>query len=356
MKSVSEIIVSLISKHECVIVPEWGGFISSAQSAQISNNIYKILPPYYNILFNQDLKHNDGLLASELIKTLNVDYPTALAYIDNFVSESKISLNLNKRVDWIGLGYFYINAESKVQFVQEIASGSFIDFIGLSELNLNPLQEKTISTEAPLVNKLPKKEDSNNEPKVRSLEINTWLKRAAVLIPAGIAIGFSVYFGVKSNQNTSFANLNPFANVSPLYQDIDYLPKQESATAHLNIKDSAGVFNLDLVSKPNIKPLIVKVEAIADSTRTVNLSLTKVQTPAVENYHVVAGCFSDINNANNFIADLKTKGFNPMIAGQTPTGMYRISLGGFDTRSDADILAQKAKSNLTGVWVWKKSI
>lgn len=356
MKSVAEIIVSLISKHECVIVPDWGGFISSAQPAQLNSNTNKIIPPYYNLLFNQDLRHNDGLLASELIKALGVDYPTALAYIDNFVSESKTALNINKRVDWNGLGYFYINAESKIQFVQDTASGTFIDFIGLSELNLNPLQEKTTSEETPLIKKLPSKKDNNKETPVRTFEINTWLKRAAVLVPAGIAIGFSVYFGVKSNQNTSFANLNPFASVSPLYQDIDYLPKQESNEASLNIKDSSGIFNLDLVSKPNIKPLIVKVEAIADSTRTVNLSLTKVQTPAVENYHVVAGCFSDINNANNFIADLKTKGFNAVIAGQTPTGMYRISLGGFDTRSGADILAQKAKGNLSGVWVWKKSI
>ena len=52
----------LLQKHNCVIVPEFGGFIANYKSAVIDTVNNRINPPSKSVLFNPNLVNNDGLL------------------------------------------------------------------------------------------------------------------------------------------------------------------------------------------------------------------------------------------------------------------------------------------------------
>ena len=61
-KSVVHYISELLFLHDCVIVPEFGGFIGNRKSAQLNKTTNSLTPPSKQILFNTNLKTNDGLL------------------------------------------------------------------------------------------------------------------------------------------------------------------------------------------------------------------------------------------------------------------------------------------------------
>ena len=56
-------IESLLLKHDCVIVPDFGGFVTQQVSARYVEDEGLFLPPYRSVGFNGCLKLNDGLLA-----------------------------------------------------------------------------------------------------------------------------------------------------------------------------------------------------------------------------------------------------------------------------------------------------
>ena len=56
-------IEDLLYRNECVVIPNFGAFITSLNSAQANNN-GMILPPSKSISFNNKLQKNDGVLAN----------------------------------------------------------------------------------------------------------------------------------------------------------------------------------------------------------------------------------------------------------------------------------------------------
>ena len=62
--NLSKYIVDLLVKNNCVIVPNFGGFIANYNPAIIDELRHKIYPPSKRILSNPNLLSNDGLLAN----------------------------------------------------------------------------------------------------------------------------------------------------------------------------------------------------------------------------------------------------------------------------------------------------
>ena len=61
-------ISDLLEDHDCVIIPDFGGFIGNYASARINPVNHRIDPPFRKITFNKLLVHNDGLLAAYIAK------------------------------------------------------------------------------------------------------------------------------------------------------------------------------------------------------------------------------------------------------------------------------------------------
>ncbi|WP_165040317.1 SPOR domain-containing protein [Dysgonomonas sp. ZJ709] len=65
----------LLPRHNCVIIPDFGGFITNIEPAKYTNN--KILPPTYTISFNKELGHDDGILISHIHRNECISYNIA---------------------------------------------------------------------------------------------------------------------------------------------------------------------------------------------------------------------------------------------------------------------------------------
>ena len=65
-KSVAHYISELLFLHDCVILPEFGGFVGNKQSAILNTATGALTPPTKQIVFNKNLNTNDGLLISHI--------------------------------------------------------------------------------------------------------------------------------------------------------------------------------------------------------------------------------------------------------------------------------------------------
>ena len=61
---IANYISDLLYRYDCVIVPDFGGFVANRIGAQVNNFTHTFSPPTKQITFNGLLKHNDGLLAN----------------------------------------------------------------------------------------------------------------------------------------------------------------------------------------------------------------------------------------------------------------------------------------------------
>ena len=107
-------ISELLYRYECVIVPDFGGFIVNNKSATIDslNNI--LSPPFKQITYNGHLKNNDGLLANYIASVDNISYECALNYIRFEIEEWQQKLK-NTDIDLEGVGSFSL-VEDKLHF------------------------------------------------------------------------------------------------------------------------------------------------------------------------------------------------------------------------------------------------
>ena len=57
-------ISDLLYRYECVIIPEFGAFLTQPVSAKVDISSNTFYPPKKVLSFNEQLKNNDGLLAN----------------------------------------------------------------------------------------------------------------------------------------------------------------------------------------------------------------------------------------------------------------------------------------------------
>ena len=92
-----EIIVELILEHNCVIIPSFGGFVSKDIGASIDFVKGTILPPSKHLLFNIQLKNNDGLLTAAMSRAQGITFLEANELISKTVHNIQSDLSSGKK-------------------------------------------------------------------------------------------------------------------------------------------------------------------------------------------------------------------------------------------------------------------
>ena len=83
---VSESIAQLLLRHNCVIIPNLGGFIGNYTPSKIMLHTNKVVPPSKALLFNNNLVNNDGLLIQHLAEENYKSYQESQGIVNQFVS------------------------------------------------------------------------------------------------------------------------------------------------------------------------------------------------------------------------------------------------------------------------------
>ncbi len=133
----------LLHEHNCVIIPDLGGFVVNAIPSQKDDNNV-LLPPTCELVFNRDLTHNDGLLAESYMKTYDLSFERAMWSIENEVIELKHILRDKNYLDLDKLGSFSLTDDNRFTY----KPGIFVrpEYFGLSAIELKEFAviQKTI--------------------------------------------------------------------------------------------------------------------------------------------------------------------------------------------------------------------
>lgn len=368
-------ISELLYHYDCVIIPEFGGFITNYKPAALDSRLHIFHPPSKEVSFNRNLVKNDGLLANFLAEQGEITFEEANALIKKEVEQYFSELNHGKRVTFKKVGIIYRDQGHNLRFQPSHEVNFLKDSFGLGQLFAMPVSkpaqapEKTVVVEKPQPQETPviaidhsavaAKKPAISEPEEKH-HSRRWIWAAAIALPF-LAYGGWLLSSADLSQpaNLSIADLNPFgpkeipvhkARTTPFewheepeaLNDIEALLQSDEEIVHIAFteEDTAGI------------PVRLKEPVVVEAV-PVN---TYVATPEIltMRYHVVGGCFSELKNAHNLVDSLRAKGYPAYILDQHK-GLYRVTFGNFARRREAlDVLAEVKAREMQGAWLLVK--
>ncbi len=359
---VEKIAKELLLEEDCVVIPEFGGFVSSYRAAinEPSKNI--LLPPGKHISFNAKLSKNDGLLAKCISEKLGITYKEALESIAIRVEFWRNELETKHYLEFENLGSFILNKEGNLVF-EQFNETNFLDTsFGLTNVHAIPVERVglTQTIERGLANK-------QAQPRMYKLAMGT---------VAAVCIGFlgAGLFFTGETDNTA-TQMSVISVGSSSVEQNDIIVGQSTVTAK---KPLEVVEKVKIIFNREEQKLLENTGHIGDN---VNLAVVKAlkeekeareklfEVPTKEatvrvadlvakdisnNYHVIAGCFGVERNANKLVRRLKAKGYPAVLAGKSNSGLFRVAYGSFGTRIKALKALAKAKlSHNSKAWIAK---
>jgi len=131
----------LLQHHNCVIVPEFGGFVANYKSAVVELHRKKIHPPSKSILFNPLLTNNDGLLGNYVAQKQEIQYPAAIEYVNSEVANWRTELEEGQRIELGEIGFLY-QENDKIHFEQSREVNLLLQAYGMKSIDFVDFSKK----------------------------------------------------------------------------------------------------------------------------------------------------------------------------------------------------------------------
>ncbi len=321
----------LLFCHDCVIVPQWGGFLTHYRGARLDEVRKLVHPPAKDLSFNRHLVRNDGLLADHLAKREGIGFDVATARIDAEVAGWREALDRSGRLELPHIGIFFRDAEHNLQFDPDKRANYLKDAFGLRPLTALPVERVQ---PIPLVRKLEEvRAEVVNETRRAPMY---WAAAAVAAVLFGTAALWAFRMGGSHDAQWSGVGVldaGPAARYVPPAQ-ASVLPV--TTTTPFTLPDSTGVHTIPLGPGDSVSLTVDlggAVElAVADSTAVVVRPVATSAEPG--RYHVVGGCFAQPENADKMLAELVAKGFPARRLPQRGQ-LHPVVYGSYATRNDA---------------------
>ena len=289
---IDHFISDLLYRYDCVIVPNFGGFVTNKIGATVNHYTHTFYPPTKKLSFNKLLQHNDGLLANYIASVENCTFKEANSIIASSVSLWKNNLQTTGTFYIANVGQFSLNNEKQIIFEPTSKTNYLTESFGLSSVHSLAI-ERYKEKVKPLV--FEEKKKSKTPIYIR------YAATAAILVTLGF-VGWNQY---NENRQQEIA----------ITQEKALEQKIQSATFVIN------------------NPL-----------PTINLHVTKV---AKQKYHIIAGAFQIKENADKKVRQLKRKGFDAQILGKNKWGLTQVAFASFTDKNEAINALRKIKRDVS---------
>ncbi|MFK5879784.1 MAG: SPOR domain-containing protein [Flavobacteriaceae bacterium] len=281
-------ISDLLYRYECVIVPNFGGFISNETSAKVNHFTHTFYPPSKKITFNSHLKHNDGLLANYIASVDKISFSEAVKSIDTIVEKWKSTL-LVEAIEIQKIGSISLNKEGNLLFDPAVSENYLTTAFGLNSFS------------SPAVKRLEYKEQVRQLETIAPVIISEKRRKTPVLLKyaATAAIIFALgSFGWNTYNNNQ-------------YQEQLLAEQKQQNAVEQKIQQATFV--------------------IENPLPTITLNVAK----EIKNYHVIAGAFRDPLNANKKVSQLIEQGYDAQILGVNKWNLTTVSYASYSDRLEA---------------------
>lgn len=289
-------IAELLYRHQCVIVPNFGAFLTETITATLDEATHCFYPPRKVISFNSNIKNNDGLVANHMALSGKSTYDEAVFAIEKAVENWKISLENNSKVILKNIGEISLNADKNAVFVPTETTNYLASSFGLSSY-VSPMVKREVKQHF---------EENNIEiPEEKEVEVIAlnpekrnrfvYLKYAAIFV---VGLAGAGILGYNWNEN-------------------------RVATQTI------------LVEKAVQKQVQNKLQ---EATFFVSSPLPSVTLTVKEeklSYHVVVGAFRNEQNAKKTYESLISKGFDARRITANKYGLHPVLSGSYATREEA---------------------
>ncbi|MDA9277395.1 SPOR domain-containing protein [Polaribacter sp.] len=290
--TVEKYINELLYRYDCVIVPNFGGFITNKIGAKVNSFTHTFHPPTKQITFNTHLKQNDGLVVSYIAAVENISFEKALAKINASVASWNESLK-NGAVVFENIGALAFNAEKQLIFEPQKEHNFLTNSFGLSTVSSPAIKHPVPAN-------------------ISKSVIPLFAKYAATVVVL-LSLGFIVRNGYQERQ-----------------QEQMYASQKEA----IDKKIQAATF------------------VISNPLPTISLQVTK-ESP--KSFHVVAGSFQFPENAEKKLKQLKKKGYNATILGLNKWGLTQVAFDSFYSRKEALAILTTIKKEVSkDAWILAK--
>ncbi|MBP5360690.1 MAG: SPOR domain-containing protein [Bacteroidaceae bacterium] len=134
-------IENLLLSHDCVIVPGIGGFVTHFEEAFFSEDGSEIFPPYCSVSFNAHLSDKEdkyGMLTQSYMTAYDINYPKALALVNDDVAEMRDTLRKNMELQIGTIGTLQLTLNYSLLFTPSEECGLFAkELYGLVQSEIN---------------------------------------------------------------------------------------------------------------------------------------------------------------------------------------------------------------------------
>jgi len=278
-------LVELLRLHDCVIVPDLGGFVTNYRPAGMDLASNSFSPPVKDIIFTSKLNKNDGLLVSYISETEGVGYLEARQIISEFVDEIWSKLENGEKIEFQNIGTLQFDRNEKLIFEPGLHENLLLDAYGLESFQFPQLEHKEIITAKRIFVDKEAVRPIFSSRKVKALLVSTSIILALIWIPVS-----------KYSWNSNF---------NPQVSSATSIPMSIMGTPLIPaVIDSVIVNKVALkVDSSTVSPMVV----LATPAPAPDSEPVIIKTNA--RYRVIGGYFKSQKNAENFLGKLKASGF-----------------------------------------------
>jgi len=316
----------LLYEHECVIIPQLGGFVVNAKDFTFNEQEGKIYPKKKYVAFNEKLKTDDRLLSTEWAKNKAISLKEASLEIAELSKRLKSELTSSGTVQLGVLGTFTLNQENRISFSPNPDFNADLSVFGLFPVGLGQIparvEKKPVLIPAITTEDLPEISSTGHQPVKLTKSVYVYALLAFLIG------GLGAFFLTAPATNQSQSSLNPIK----IEKKVDVAPVKTVAPA---VVDTLPVKTIEA---PVVEP---------------------VNTPEIKNQDViylVAASFQSLKQAEKGLKEFKSRGFDQaeIILKNEQTKFYRISLGTEHSMDAGYAKASELKAEKkVDIWVYK---
>ncbi|KAA6330795.1 hypothetical protein EZS27_020541 [termite gut metagenome] len=330
MTGLAQHIELLLLENDCVVVPDFGGFVAHYAPARRINDEQIFLPPVRIVGFNPKLTMNDRLLAQSYMKEHNVSFSDAGKMLKKEVEQLASCLQEKGKVDLPHIGEIHRAIHGIYEFIP------YDDKIVTPYLfGLEPFEIKELS-------ELTSKDYGKNQ---SGAHISFF--RYAVAMAAAV---FFFFFLSPSIENTTVSEKN-YARLfcsdifdhSPVQKEIKKTIIAEKTPEAIQAEDKE--VEIEVVAPPRPKHIV-------ESKTNAPASSEKKAAVKTKRYHIITSLADNIRITQKDIMTLKQEGcFNAKVI--NIDGVKCVSVMSFSTHDDAyrKLLLLRRMKSCENAWI-----
>lgn len=320
-------ISELLYTNDCVILPGFGGFVTSYTSAKIHPVNHTFYPPSKNILFNSKLTRDDGLLLDFISLEENISYAEAKSRVASYVRELEEKILNGKRIELNRVGVFFLDKKQNLLFDPDSDINYLEESFSLPTIVTHPIARKSRHhrAESAFVDRKPESENTKKKRKV--------LYTSMAVVPVLLLIGWFVFVGLPK---ADFTQQSGMVNLS------DYTTTELQPV----------VSDLEVKKNPPIESLNFAEPKISGERNTTEIASEIVPS---KKYYIIGGSFQSEANASNLVAILRSRGYDAQHAGLSRKGLFAVAYFNTLDKDEALInLAMIRRDDNPSAWLLKK--